>query len=127
MKLLLDTHALLWLLHEPGKVSASARRHLAGSDEAFVSIATLWEMANKVAVGKLHLSTDWSKLLPSLVVSRGVKLLQIEPEDCARLSTLPVHHRDPFDRMLVAQALQRRLAILSVDEALEPYGVKIVW
>lgn len=127
MNLLLDTHTVLWLVGEPEKLSPSAiRAYHAGSD-LYLSVATLWEIANKVAIGKLDVGEGWAHSIPAALAKDGVRLLHVEPEDCARLSTLPLHHRDPFDRMLVAQALQRKLAILSVDKALEPYGVKVVW
>lgn len=127
MNLLLDTHAVLWLVGAPEKLSPSALRAYRAGSDLYLSVATLWEIANKVAVGKLSVDRGWANSIPAALAKDGVRLLHVEPEDCARLSTLPLYHRDPFDRMLVAQALQRKLAVLSVDDALRPYGVKVVW
>ncbi|MEN9677110.1 MAG: hypothetical protein RIS76_3006 [Verrucomicrobiota bacterium] len=127
MNLLLDTHAALWIVSSPERVGAGAARAYRAGGDVFLSVASLWEMANKVGVGKLHLAPGWAHSLPTALARDGVRLLNVEADDCLRLSTLPLHHRDPFDRMLVAQALQRRLAILSVDKALGPYGVRVVW
>ncbi|MEY4485384.1 MAG: hypothetical protein RL693_2836 [Verrucomicrobiota bacterium] len=127
MNLLLDTHAALWLVSAPEKMSAPALKAFRTSGEVFLSIASLWELANKIAIGKLELSSGWSQRLPDALAKDGVRLLGVTPEDCNRLSTLPMHHRDPFDRMMVAQALQRDLALVSVDAELKLYGVKVVW
>lgn len=127
MNLLLDTHAALWLVSAPEKMSATALKAFRTSGEVFLSIASLWELANKIAIGKLELNSGWAQRLPDSLAKDGVRLLAVTPEDCTRLSTLPMHHRDPFDRMMVAQALQRDLALVSVDAVLKLYGVKVVW
>jgi PIN domain nuclease of toxin-antitoxin system len=84
-------------------------------------------MAIKASLGKLTLARPLGELLPALLTDSGIALLPIEIADAARVATLPFHHRDPFDRLLVAQALERDLSIVSVDSALDSYGVRRVW
>ncbi len=90
-------------------------------------MASLWEIIAKVRTGKLPLPEPPSKYLPRHVAALGAKLLAIEAAHVLRLETLPLHHRDPFDRMLIAQSLEEKLPLLSCDELLEPYGAGIRW
>mgnify|MGYP001032705152 CR=1 FL=1 len=128
MKLLLDTHAALWIVSEPGRLSRKALRAFQSSDELFLSIASLWELANKIAVGKLQLAPGWARNLPAALARDGVRLLPVHPDDCTQLAELPLQkNRDPFDRMLLAQALQRDLALMTIDKDMKGHGVNVVW
>lgn len=128
MNILLDTHALLWFLEGSDRLSERARSEIEGVEgKRALSIASAWEMAIKTSLGKLTLAKPLGELLPPLIADAGIELLSIEISDVARVATLPFHHRDPFDRLLAAQALERGLAIVSVDDAFDAYGVERVW
>ena len=128
MKLLLDTHTLLWMVDESPELSSRAAGLIAdAANTKHVSVASFWEIAIKVSTGKLTLSSSLAKLIADL---RGTGLIQIEPLADAHLvavSALPFHHRDPFDRLIVAQALADGMVVLGRDEAFDDYGVRRVW
>ncbi len=118
MRILLDTHLLLWALAEPEKLSATTRNRL-DSAEVFVSAASVWEVSSKVALGKLE--ADPSELLAAIEPA-GFELLPITGLHAAAVAALPLLHRDPFDRILVAQARTEPLILLTNDAVLEQYG-----
>ena len=118
MRILLDTHLLLWALAEPEKLSATTRNRLDAA-EVFVSAASVWEVSIKVALGKLE--ADPSELLAASEPA-GFELLPITGLHAAAVAALPLLHRDPFDRMLVAQARTEPLILLTNDTVLEQYG-----
>ena len=118
MRILLDTHLLLWALAEPEKLSATTRNRLDAA-EVFVSAASVWEVSIKVALGKLE--ADPSELLAAIEPA-GFELLPITGLHAAAVAALPLLHRDPFDRMLVAQARTEPLILLTNDTVLEQYG-----
>ena len=120
---LLDTHILLWLLMERDRVSASMRETLAEqSNTLFASVVTAWELEVKRAIGKLSIPDD----LPSLLQENNVQPLSVEFEHVDALRELPLHHRDPFDRMLLAQALAEGLTLVTNDRMLKRYNVPIL-
>ena len=119
MRILLDTHLLLWALGAPLKLNAETRKIVDTSD-VYVSAATIWEISIKVALGKLKADVD--EVLAA-VPSAGLSMLPITGEHAARVVRLPKHHKDPFDRMLVAQAVTEPMILLTNDTALAPYGV----
>jgi PIN domain nuclease of toxin-antitoxin system len=122
MRLLLDTHVVLWALADPDELRDTTRGMLAlGSNEVFVSAASVWEVAIKRALG--HLSIDGS--LVDSVTATGFHLLSIATEHAERAGSLPMLHRDPFDRMLVAQAQVEGLTIVTRDAAIERYEVPV--
>jgi PIN domain nuclease of toxin-antitoxin system len=123
MRLLLDTNALLWWAGGDRRLGPAARATIRNAATLHVSIVSLWEVAIKVSVGKLH--ADPAKLLAGLE-RFGARLLPVSTDDCVRFSTLALHHRDPFDRMLVAQAIENGLDFVSSDRKLAAYGVTIV-
>jgi len=118
VRILLDTHLLLWALAEPEKLSATTRNRLDAA-EVFVSAASVWEVSIKVALGKLE--ADPSELLAAIEPA-GFELLPITGLHAAAVAALPLLHRDPFDRMLVAQARTEPLILLTNDTVLEQYG-----
>ena len=128
MKLLLDTHAFLWWVGATRDLSRRARSAVgSGRNECFVSIASGWEIAIKVSLGTLKIEGALDRFLPEQLAANGFQPLPIDLKHCARVATLPFHHRDPFDRLLVAQALEEELAIVTADPVFAKYGVKRVW
>lgn len=128
MRLLADTHAMLWWMRDDPRLSRRARALLAdGANEVLWSLASSWEIAVKTGTGKLRLDRPLHRLYADLVSEQGVVLLPIGHDHCARVADLPLHHRDPFDRMLVAQAQHERVPLLSADSKLKPYDVELLW
>ena len=128
MKLLLDTHTLLWFIAGNTNLSASARSLIEdASNEKFVSIASVWETAIKISIGKMSLSTPFDVLFPHQLEINGFELLPVKIEHTSVVATLPFHHRDPFDRLLIAQAIEEKMTLVSVDEIFDDYSVKRLW
>jgi PIN domain nuclease of toxin-antitoxin system len=128
VRLLVDTHAFLWAVLEDQKLSGEARSQwLSPDSELLISPTSLWEIAIKVALGKLKLRGTTREFFERELRSNSLTLLPIAPAHAARVATLPHHHGDPFDRMLVAQALCEDLPVLSADVAFDAYGVARVW
>jgi PIN domain nuclease of toxin-antitoxin system len=128
VKLLLDTHAFLWWVEGAPALGRRARAEVSNPDnEVFVSIASCWELAIKLSLGKLRLAQSLERFIPEQLTRNGFVLLGVEFRHVARVADLPFHHRDPFDRVLVAQALQDELAIVSADRVFRKYGVTVVW
>jgi len=129
-QVLLDTHTWLFAVSAPKRLSAKARKLLSEpSNEMYLSVASIWEMAIKMSVGKLEMGHvgDLDVFVTSLNASIGVKTLPISVADACAVHTLPWHHRDPIDRMLVAQASANNLVFVSKDTELKSYGVKVLW
>jgi PIN domain nuclease of toxin-antitoxin system len=123
LRLLLDTHAALWWL-SGDRVGESAAEHLRDrTNQVLLSAAVVWEVAIKRSLGKLEAPDD----LAATLVGAGALPLPISLEHAAAVAELPWHHRDPFDRLLVAQALIERAAIVSADPALSQYGPTVIW
>jgi PIN domain nuclease of toxin-antitoxin system len=123
-RFLVDTHALLWWLDDAPALSASAREAIADPvSEPLVSTASVWEIAIKRSLGKL---TAPAELLEE-IVDAGFAWLPVDPEHAWAARELPFHHRDPFDRLLVAQALVERVSVVTRDVRFAAYGVKTRW
>lgn len=128
MQLLLDTHALLWWINDDAALSAKARSAIANADnECFLSLASCWEMAIKYSLGKLTLSQPLDQFIPEQLSRNRIRLLHIDFRHAAKVATLPFHHRDPFDRLLVAQASIEKMTLLTADAAITQYEVKCLW
>ena len=126
--LLLATHVLLWSLAQPEKLSPRARELIVSAQSTLhFSMASLWEIAVKLSIGKLELPKDWLDQMQSQLSDWGVCWLTIAPRHCERLTLLPFHHKDPFDRMLVAQAGVEGLSLISADATLDAYAIERVW
>jgi Uncharacterized protein conserved in bacteria len=124
MQLLLDTHTFLWFIMGNPTLSAPARALIEDVlNEKFLSVVSLWEIAIKLSIGKLSLSEPFDKLIPQQLSLNGFELLNIEIDHAAMVATLPFHHRDPFDRLLIAQALVEKMAIVSTDTAFDAYPI----
>ncbi len=128
MRLLLDTPAFLWWLGANRELSRRARAAIgSGRNECFVSVASGWEIGIKVSLGTLKVEGALDRFLPEQLAANAFQPLPIDLKHCARVAGLPFHHRDPFDRMLVAQALEEELAVVTADPVFAKYGVKRVW
>ncbi len=122
MRLLVDTNALLWFLAGSDRLRPAARAAVEDADVVTVSVASLWEATIKASLGRLSLSVD----LGPATTDQGMQRLDIRDAHLARLATLPLHHRDPFDRMLIAQAQAEALTIVTSDSAFEHYDVQVL-
>lgn len=123
-RLLVDTHAVLWWLAERRRLSRAALEAIGDADnEALVSAASLWEISIKRTQGKLSAPED----LPSILLSRGFELRDVRPEDAWQAGALPEHHRDPFDRMIIAQARIEKIPVVTVDQVFDDYDVEVIW
>jgi PIN domain nuclease of toxin-antitoxin system len=128
VRLLLDTHAFLWWLDGSRKLSRRARAAIgSGKNECFVSVASGWEIAIKVSLGTLRIEGTLDRFLPEQLAANGFQALGIDLKHAAAVATLPFHHRDPFDRLLAAQALEENLRIVTADAVFARYGVTRVW
>jgi PIN domain nuclease of toxin-antitoxin system len=128
MRLLLDTHILLWWLSENPSLPASARKLIANkNNDVLVSAASAWEIATKVRLGKLPIAVDLAHDFTAYLDRERFETLAVSAEHGIRAGLLPGPHKDPFDRMLIAQALAENLAIVSNDVVFDGYGVKRVW
>jgi PIN domain nuclease of toxin-antitoxin system len=128
VNLLLDTHALLWFLEDDPLLSGPAKKLIEEpANRKFVSVATCWEIAIKAGLKKLDLGEPAATFLPREPATNHFDLLAIELRHVTFVETLPHHHNDPFDRLLVAQAVIEGLPIVSADVALDSYGVSRLW
>ncbi|MFB3777441.1 MAG: type II toxin-antitoxin system VapC family toxin [Bryobacteraceae bacterium] len=127
MRLLLDTHAFLWAIAQPEKLSRRATRLIRDeSNELLLSAASLWEIALKVQAGKLRLPEERA-FFTDQMASLGVECLVVAADHVLALLNLPSHHRDPFDRLLVAQCRAENLPILTSDTAIRQYPIETIW
>jgi PIN domain nuclease of toxin-antitoxin system len=126
LAVLLDTHAFLWWCEDSPELSSRAREAMEQND-CFVSFASFWEIAIKFSLDKLRLPVAPDRYLPEQMSLNGFEQLEISFRQMMRTTRLPWKHRDPFDRLLVAQALEEELAIVSRDPVMEVYGVKRIW
>ncbi len=127
MNLLLDTHALIWFLEGDSKLNGMARQSIENPENtSFVSIATFWEMAIKVSIGKLQMQISLQNL-KHLLWKNGIEVLPISIEHTLLVSCLDFDHRDPFDRLLIAQAIKEKMVLISCDENFSLYDIKILW
>ena len=128
MKLLLDTHSFLWFISGNAKLSVNARMLIEDvSNQPMLSLASLWEMAIKVSIGKLCIGQSFETLIPQQIKLNGIELLNISFSHTAVIATLPFHHRDPFDRLLIAQAMVEKIPIVSRDSAFDTYAITRLW
>ena len=125
MKYLLDTHTLLWGLYNSSDLSHEVIKILS-NETCFISIASLWEMAIKSSLGKLNLSQP-IPVIYSTCKEYGIEMIPVKPEHCQTVISLPFIHKDPFDRMIIAQAKEENLTILTKDTYIPMYGVNTLW
>ncbi len=127
MRLLLDTHAFLWAIADE-KLSSVAREAFLNTDnDLYLSAASYWEICIKVSIGKLSLVPDWISRFDTELASNGISWLTIDREHCQHVLSLPDIHRDPFDRMLIAQAQCTGMTLLTADTHIQQYAVSTLW
>lgn len=128
MNILLDTHAFLWFVQDDPKLSVAARALIEDSESRpFLSIASLWEIAIKISLGKLQLTQPYEEFVPQQLAMNGIGILNVTIEHTAAVATLPFHHRDPFDRLLAVQSKIEEMTLVSADPAFDAYAAKRVW
>jgi PIN domain nuclease of toxin-antitoxin system len=128
LRLLLDTHALLWWLTDDLSLPATARKLIArGSNTVMVSAAAAWDIATKARLGKVPMAVDWLEDFEGVLVREGFEVLAISVGHAVRAGLLPGPHRNPFDRILIAQSHAEGVPILSNDEVFDGYGVRRLW
>jgi PIN domain nuclease of toxin-antitoxin system len=128
MRVLVDTHTFLWALLKDHRLSARARQVLtSGGHELYFSLVSLWEIAVKMKIGKLNTVGSSVSYIRDEMVEYGMELLPIRYEHILQLEQLPLHHSEPFDRLLIAQAIAESLPILTHDSKFPAYHVKLIW
>lgn len=128
MKLLLDTCAFLWFQDDSPRLSPTARASILDpANEVYLSAVSVWEIARKYAQGGLSLPSHPSTLIPAVREDSGIASLSLAETDALAAEKLELFHKDPFDRMLIAQALMGGMAIVTSDQAFEPYPVRVIW
>ena len=127
MKAILDTHAFLWALAGDARMSRHARDIFAGSTDLSLSIASVWEILIKVQSGKLNFPRPAGPYLLSKLAENRIKSLPISIDHLLALERLPMHHRDPFDRILIAQGLEEKIPIITSDPLFRNYPVEVIW
>ena len=128
MRILLDTHVLIWLVEGDKNLSTVARSTIEDEDNSlYLSIASLWEITIKLSLGKLDLQLSVDEMVESFLIPGGIEILQIETGHLSILRDLPLHHRDPFDRLIIAQAQAEKMTLISADGVFDLYDVDLRW
>lgn len=129
MRLLLDTHTILWALSDDPRMSETAREAYASCGQLYFSMVSLWELGIKLGLNRpdFQLAENWWQVIPETLTRTGVVRLELEPIHCRQVASLPLHHRDPFDRLLIAQALNLGAGILSKDQKMDAYDIRRIW
>lgn len=126
--MLLDTHTFLWFITNDPKLSQNARSYIEdSSNEIWLSIASIWEMAIKYSAGKLSFAQPFDPFILNQINVNNFAILHIAIEHTVVVATLPFHHKDPFDRVLIAQALVEGIPLLSIDKIVDAYSIKRLW
>jgi PIN domain nuclease of toxin-antitoxin system len=127
MKALLDTHTFLWAIADEGKLSRRAQQIYTGSNDLWLSVASMWEILIKVQAGKLPLPEPAGPYLVKKLAQNQIELLPITLDHVLRIESLPPHHRDPFDRLLIAQGIKEKWPIITADPWFSRYPVDVIW
>lgn len=130
MRLLIDTHVILWLLDAEDKLSDRVVQAISEAKDVYWSVASLWELGIKAGLNKsrnLYLPPNWEETIPRLLESNRMHQLPITPKHCARIAQLPHIHGDPFDRMLIAKAQCDDFILVSRDRIFQQYDVRLLW
>ncbi len=128
MKLLLDTHVFIWSVLEPEKLSSQIVMLISSDDnDLFLSTASIWEMQIKIGIGKLHFDNLLSEIVAQQREINELKILPIKLKHIWQLNNLPLHHKDPFDRMIISQAITENLPILTIDNIFNQYPINTIW
>jgi PIN domain nuclease of toxin-antitoxin system len=126
MRVLLDTHTFLWGITEESRLSQRVRL-LLPSAQTWFSVASVWEILTKVRIGKLSLPHPTGPFVTSKLAANGVRILPITLDHVLRIESLELHHRDPFDRILIAQSIEEKLPLVTADPHFERYPIELIW
>ena len=128
MKLLLDTHTFIWFVTDNPKLSSSAKMLIEDElNEKFLSLVSIWEMAVKCSIGKLRFDLPFQSFIEQQLVQNSLDSMKIEVPHLSLVATLALHHRDPFDRLLIAQSISEQMPILGADQIFDSYDVERLW
>jgi PIN domain nuclease of toxin-antitoxin system len=128
VRVLLDTHVLLWWLINDVRLSPRVRKIMGdGRNDLLWSVASSWELAIKVGLGKLRVPGPLRSYIPTKLQEQNIQTLPVEHAHAFEVAELPTHHKDPFDRLLIAQARIEGLPLISVDEQFAPYDIEVIW
>jgi len=127
MKAILDTHAFLWALAGDGRMSRHAREVFAGSADLLLSIASIWEILIKVQAGKLNFPRPAGRYVIRKLAENRIEILPISVDHLLAVERLPMHHRDPFDRMLIAQSMEENIPVVTADRIFTRYPIDVIW
>lgn len=128
MRLLIDTHSFLWFVGGSDRLSPKARTVIEDLDnEVLLSVASLWEMAIKVGLEKLKLSGPYGEFIPEQLGLNEIGVLHAELPHLTQYIELPHHHRDPFDRLIIAQAIEEKVPVVGTDSAFGDYDIEMIW
>jgi PIN domain nuclease of toxin-antitoxin system len=127
MKALLDTHTFLWAISDDKRLSRRAQQTFTAPNELWLSVASVWEILIKVKAGKLPLPEPSGPYLVKELGENRIEVLPIELDHVLRIETLAVHHRDPFDRILIAQSIEEKLPLITSDPIFERYPIDLIW
>jgi len=126
--ILLDTHSFIWWIEDSSRLSTKAKKLVENlENNCFLSLASCWELAIKSSIGKIKLTLSIRDFIPQQLAANDFKQLSISFRHIARVESLDFHHRDPFDRLIAAQALEEKMILLSVDTIFDHYGVERIW
>ncbi|MEH2293854.1 type II toxin-antitoxin system VapC family toxin [Nostoc sp.] len=123
MRQLLDTHTFIWFVMGDSRISLSWKSQIE-NNENLLSIASVWEMAIKHSIGKLNFGLAFDEFIEQQIIRNGIELLPITIDHITVVATLPLHHRDPFDRVLIAQSVVENISILSADKIFDAYPIR---
>ncbi|NBD17323.1 MAG: PIN domain-containing protein [Cyanobacteria bacterium] len=127
MNVLIDTHTFLWFINDSPNLSSTAKDLLESDNEVCLSLASIWEIAIKVSLGKLALPTTVGEFIPEQLELNQINILPIQVSHLDTVASLPFHHRDPFDRLIIAQAICEQISVVSVDQVFDLYEIKRLW
>jgi len=127
MKALLDTHAFLWAISGDERFSRRAAEVFAGPSDLWLSVASIWEILIKVRIGKMPLPVPAGPYIVKKLAENRIETLPVSRDHVLKVETLPMHHSDPFDRMLIAQSLEENLPIVTADRIFAKYPIKLIW
>ena len=128
MRALLDTNSFIWFISGSDRLSVNARNLIADiKNDLFLSVASLWEIAIKTSIGRLELLRPFDQLIPSQLEENAINILPIELNHLSQIIELPFHHRDPFDRLIIAQGMIEELPVISSDASFRMYPIEVIW